>query len=277
MSLDPIATDPFEPDWEYPTSNAGVTFESGGDRLLGIIHIAQGAGPHPTILLLHGIPGNERNFDLAQTLRRAGWNVLVFHYRGNWGSQGTYTFEHVLEDVHSAIGFLRSESSSKAYRIDTGKIVVIGHSLGGFAALFTAVADPQLRAVVGVATYDLGVISTMLRGNSAQKDEVRVFFDSTLAPLHGTSTQALVDEVLRCGDDWNLPQHAAALADRSLLFVDAARDNIAPSLLHTEPLVDALKARRAVDLKYVTLDSDHAFTNKRLALARTIIEWLKGH
>lgn len=35
--------------------------------MLGMIHIAQGVGPHPTILLLHGILGYERNFDLAQT------------------------------------------------------------------------------------------------------------------------------------------------------------------------------------------------------------------
>jgi hypothetical protein len=34
---------------------------------------------------LHGFPGNERNFDVAQALRRAGYAALVFHYRGSWG------------------------------------------------------------------------------------------------------------------------------------------------------------------------------------------------
>jgi pimeloyl-ACP methyl ester carboxylesterase len=276
MQSDPVATDVTEADWQYPTSNAGVTFETDGARLLGMIHIAQGVGPHPAILLLHGIPGYERNFDLAHTLRRAGWNVLVFHYRGNWGSQGTYSFQHVLEDVRSAIAFLRSESSSKAYRIDIGKIVVIGHSLGGFAALVTAIADPQLRAVVAIATFDLGVIARMLRSGSTHSDEIRRFLDSTLPPLHGASTQTLVDEMLSYGDHWYLPEQAAELADRSLLFIDATRDDIAPSVQHTVALVDALKACHARDLTHVTLDSDHAFTNKRIALARTVIEWLKS-
>lgn len=57
----------------------------------GLIYIASGAGPHPTVILLHGYPGNEKNLDLAQSLRREGWNVLFFHYRGAWGSEGEFS------------------------------------------------------------------------------------------------------------------------------------------------------------------------------------------
>ena len=39
--------------------------------------IAAGAGPHPTMLLLHGLPGNERNLDLAQAARRAAKVALT--------------------------------------------------------------------------------------------------------------------------------------------------------------------------------------------------------
>jgi pimeloyl-ACP methyl ester carboxylesterase len=53
-----------------------------------LFYLAGGPGPHPTIVLLHGFPGNEQNLDLAQSIRRAGWNVLTLHYRGAWGSPG---------------------------------------------------------------------------------------------------------------------------------------------------------------------------------------------
>jgi pimeloyl-ACP methyl ester carboxylesterase len=53
--------------------------------LNAVLYIAAGEGPHPNVLLLHGLPGNEQNIDLAQSMRRAGWNVLTFHYRGSWG------------------------------------------------------------------------------------------------------------------------------------------------------------------------------------------------
>ena len=45
--------------------------------MYSVIYIASGPGPHPTVLMLHGFPGNEKNLDLAYSFRRAGWNVLV--------------------------------------------------------------------------------------------------------------------------------------------------------------------------------------------------------
>jgi hypothetical protein len=66
--------------------------------MFGLIYEAPGVGPHPTALVLHGFPGNERNLDLAQAIRRAGWNAVFFHYRGAWGSEGSFGFVHVLED-----------------------------------------------------------------------------------------------------------------------------------------------------------------------------------
>ena len=49
---------------------------SHGAQLNALMYVAAGAKPHPTVILLHGFPGNERNLDLAQDIRRAGWNAL---------------------------------------------------------------------------------------------------------------------------------------------------------------------------------------------------------
>jgi pimeloyl-ACP methyl ester carboxylesterase len=51
------------------------------------------------MVLLHGLPGNERNLDLAQAVRRAGWTVVTFNYRGSWGSPGHYSFAGDLKDT----------------------------------------------------------------------------------------------------------------------------------------------------------------------------------
>ena len=104
-----------------------------GSRLSGILYLANGLGPHPTVVLLHGLPGNEKNLDLAQVMRRAGFNVLFFHYRGAWGSEGDYLISRQPEDVAAAIGFLRE--NAVRYRIDVNAISLLGHSLGGYAAL----------------------------------------------------------------------------------------------------------------------------------------------
>ena len=50
----------------------GLVIPGRRGRLLGTLYTAAGEGLHPVVLLLHGIPGNEQNADLAQALRRAG-------------------------------------------------------------------------------------------------------------------------------------------------------------------------------------------------------------
>jgi len=85
----------------------GVTFDSDGHRLLGTLYLARGCTPKPTALLLHGCPGLQQNADLAVALRDRGWNSLVFHYRGCWGSGGDYDLRTIPRDVTAAVDHLQ--------------------------------------------------------------------------------------------------------------------------------------------------------------------------
>ena len=76
-----ITNDP-EPNSSAPTQNLETVMDSHGSRIMGVFLLASGTQPHPTVILLHGFPGYEQNIDLAQSLRRDGWNVLAMHYRG---------------------------------------------------------------------------------------------------------------------------------------------------------------------------------------------------
>jgi pimeloyl-ACP methyl ester carboxylesterase len=90
-----------------------------------------------TVILLHGFPGNEKNLDLAQDIRRAGWDVLYFNYRGSWGSPGDF----------SPVAYLRQPENAKRLRADPARIVLIGHSMGGFMAVQGGAADSEITAV----------------------------------------------------------------------------------------------------------------------------------
>ncbi|MGZ8407579.1 MAG: alpha/beta hydrolase family protein, partial [Caulobacteraceae bacterium] len=107
-----IFTDP-APDAAHPARLASVRVPSHGALMNAVWYVPTGAGPHPTVLLLHGLPGNERNFDLAQAIRRAGWNVLVVHYRGAWGSGGAFSLANAREDVDAALVYVRSADAAK--------------------------------------------------------------------------------------------------------------------------------------------------------------------
>lgn len=56
----------------------------------------------PAILMLHGHPGGTKNMDLAEHFQSSGFTVIVFSYRGIWGSHGNYCLSHndVDEGIH---------------------------------------------------------------------------------------------------------------------------------------------------------------------------------
>jgi pimeloyl-ACP methyl ester carboxylesterase len=272
MPTDFFVTDPL--DAAIPASTPVVTFASGGERLLGVLHVPAGAGPHPIVVFLHGFPGNERNFDLAQALRRAGYGALVFHYRGSWGVGGSWSWRNVLDDAARVVAAVRQAAMSAAYRLDPRRVAVVGHSLGGFAALMTAAADPAVGAVVSVAGFDFGPAAAACRADPSVRSAYVESWGGELLPLRGTSGETLVAEMEAAGQAWSLARLAPRLADRPVLLVGTGRDTVTPAEVHHWPLVKAYQACPVSRLEHLLFLTDHALSDHRVALARTIVDFL---
>ena len=271
---DPVTMDPPARDSAFPAQMAELALESAGSRLNAILYIAAGRGPNPIVLLLHGNPGNERNLDLAQAIRRAGYSVLFFNYRGSWGSGGTFSRTHALEDVQAALRWARSGSTVARFRIDTARVALVGHSMGGWLALMTAAADPRVACVAGLDSRNTGAYARMLEGNRSADSAVLVATDSLTSPgapyrVDGSGA-ALVTEMKANADRWDLTAHARALSDRPVLLIGAALR------ADHDGLVDALNRAGARRVTALTWDTDHSFSDRRIALARTVVDWLRS-
>jgi len=272
MTFDPIRQDaPRNAD--YPASMSEFKFKSHGADLNGVIYHPSGEGLHGVIVLLHGFPGHERNFDLAQILRRAGWHVAVFHYRGAWGSGGEYRFQHVLEDTVTAIETLRSPEFSEKWRIDPNRIITIGHSLGGWASLMMGAWD-VVPAVVSLAGVNMRVWSEMLiqHPEMAREALYSVMADN-IAPLNGVTADDLVRELEANVDNftWDID----VLSKKQVLMVGAKYDDVVPVFDHHMPALDALKGANAPYITNKLLATDHSFNDSRIALAETVLGWLQ--
>ncbi|MHA1982703.1 MAG: alpha/beta hydrolase family protein, partial [Candidatus Hodarchaeales archaeon] len=53
-------------------------------------------------------------------------------------------------------------------------------------------------------------------------------------------------------------------------------DDVVPISHHHNPLTEAIKGKNAKHLTDVIIDGDHVFSDKRIALAKTILFWLNS-
>jgi uncharacterized protein len=269
ISQDPPA------DKAYPAAIETFQIPSHGAMLNALAYVAEGAGPHPVVLLLHGFPGNEKNLDLAQAIRRDGWDVVYFDYRGSWGSPGDFSFTHSIEDTQSAIAYLRDAAHAKKLRSDPAYIVLIGHSMGGFMARYVGAQDPAIKAVGLISAADMGVDRVQLL-KPGQEKEATIRLAAHLeaegmAPLAGCTPESLAKEIVANAAAWNTVGLAPKLASRPVLVI-TSDDGLAPS---NDAFVEALHKAGATKINTVHLTTDHSYSDQRIALEKAVLEALE--
>ena len=259
-------------DAKHPAANRQVLIPSGGAGMNALFFLAAGSGPKPTLLLLHGLPGNEQNLDLAQAIRRAGWNVLTMHYRGSWGSPGTFSIAGAAEDAEVAMAFLHQPENAAKFGIDTRRILIGGHSMGGFAAARYAAAHPDVAGLVLIDAWNVGADGKGLRAHpETRAAAIAEIGDDLGNSLAGTDSAHLAEEVERHAEDWDLLALAPALATPPALVIGAAHGGGASN----KALADAIRAQHKGKVTSLTLDSDHSFADHRIALSAAVVAWLQ--
>ena len=234
----------------------GATFESQGSKLLGAFYRGAGTGPRPTALLLHGLPGIEKHLDLAYALRDLGWNCLLFHFRGSWGSGGTYSLQGLPADTRAALDWTLRQPS-----VDPERIALVGASTGGYLALLYGAllygsGDSQIRAIAAIAPAV----------DPSEFDFPPELAEEFAGMLRGITGSELLDQWRRLEP---LAGHLQALATRPLLLVTGDRDDLFP-LAHYTDFAAALPHLRWARHP----EGDHSFSLCRPWLVRTVTDWL---
>ncbi len=271
-----ITEDP-APDKANPAAIESFQLPSHGSLLNALVYVASGPGPHPVVLLLHGFPGNEKNLDIAQTLRRAGYDVLFFNYRGSWGSPGDFSFTHSAEDVEAAIDYLRTPANAAKLRADPNSLILAGHSMGGMLSAITAAnhaKDPWLKATVLISAANMagrGLPAVQAHQQEAAMPQiVKNLIDNDVAPLAGTTPETLARELLANAAAWDIPSLAPRLAAHPIVII-SSDDGNAPS---AEALIANLKKLGDTQVTSVHIPTDHSYSDHRIALQKAVLEGL---
>ena len=237
---------------------------SGGVEINGVAYLASGAGVHPTLVIAHGWPGNEKNLDLAQAVRRAGWNAITFNYRGSWGSPGEFHFVQVPEDAAAVLAWLRQPEVATKYGIDPTRIALAGHSMGGWATAQVASKDPALIGAVLISAADMARLGSLPRAAAIQAA-------SGNAETLITTPEKMADELASVVKNLPLAPTAAGLARIPMLIL-SSDDGLAPG---TDALAASIReAGGKVQTAHET--TDHSWSDRRIRLAGLIIDWLEA-
>jgi len=255
-----------------------VVFESKGAKIHAIFYQASGLKPLPTVILCHGFTGNNTDvLGLGEILMQEGFNALAFNYRGTWGSEGMFTIANSLEDVVSAIHYVKSSSTIRDFNVDPSSITVLGWSYGGGMALLGSLNEPTIKRVVYIAGGNLSEVARMMKQSYEFKQAIlkmvdQGIFDSGFSSL---SAEELFADVFADMDKYDLVKHAEAISNKDVLIIGGWRDQENTIEHHILPLVRALQRHEAKQVQIEILDADHSFTDVRSQLADRILFWLR--
>ena len=251
-------------DKNSPAGSKELFIPSKDALLAGLIYKPNGSEKHPTLLLLHGYPGNERNLDLAQVVRAHGWNVIFFDYRGSWGSGGKFSFQNCVEDVVNVVSFCNKYQDS--LNIDTSNIVLFGHSMGGWVCLKALGQLPQVKKGFALSTWDI------LSDFKNVHDEKQMLeaaknpdLDSGYFVLNSTLSEIFIP-VIKEPTYFDLAARTSMLANKQIIMLDEHQGN--------KQIADAIRNSGASFFDYQVWDTDHGFTNKRVSLMNKVLAFL---
>jgi uncharacterized protein len=161
-----------------------VHFQSGKERLAGILLTPPGKGPHPALVLVHGTGATDRYtvLPIVQFLLSHGMALLGYDKRGVGESTGDWhaaSLNELAADAAAAVQFLSGHKD-----IDSRRIGIFGASQGGWIAPLAASRSPDIAYVITVsgpaispAEVDRDLLERGLRARNFPEAEIERALD----------------------------------------------------------------------------------------------------
>lgn len=260
------------------SSKVKIELYSSGNKLNADIYQAPGNDKYPTLILMHGFPGGEgdpRGF--SSELSALGVNILVFNYQGTWSSEGNFSIETSMEDVGSAIKFLKQTQNIHDYNIDTTNIIVGGWSYGGAIALTSAIYNTEITRIISISGADESVFGRKLKSDPEFYKMFYQMFEGTIYPKGPIKCDLdlLFEAWLANLDNYDQVKHADALKSRDILLLGGWTDQQIVLEEHILPLYRKLQQLEAEHVQIQVFDTNHGFANVKKELVESIESWIK--
>jgi alpha-L-fucosidase 2 len=125
---------------------------SGGLSLTLDAYVPDGAGPFPTAIIVHGggfARGDKQTYvpPLFEPLTQAGFTWFTINYR----MHPQFKFPAPADDIEAAIAYVKAHA--KEYKVDLGRVVLIGESAGGALVSYVGVGNKSAIKLAAVVPF----------------------------------------------------------------------------------------------------------------------------
>jgi pimeloyl-ACP methyl ester carboxylesterase len=246
-----------------------VDFRSDGTRCAAWMTLPQGSGPHPAVVLVHGL-GATHDMMLAQYelhFAASGIATLAFDYRYTGDSDGQPR-QHISlpkqrQDVVAALSYLGERPD-----VDPGRLALWGTSLGAMNVVRVAAGRSDLAAVVVQcpivhgpgAARSLGVSGPLRLTPAIAEDAMRALTrrGRRYLPIVGPPGSRAVVTAPGAEDGWNSTVPPGGRFDNRIAAADVVAMVTTSALRHarrvTAPLLVCVCDREnLMDPKYAAL------------------------
>ena len=129
----------------------------------------------------------------------------------------------------------------------------------------TAAHDRGLLGGILISAADLGKVGAMSRSEAVP------FMADNMEALAGVTPESMADDLLAGAAKWRFEDAVPGLT-RVPLLVMTSDDGLAS---HSDALIKAVRAKGNANVTTVHAPTDHSWSDKRIALASAIVNWLQ--
>ena len=239
-----------------------------GYNLSAKIDLPLKKNPYPFVIFAHVFTGNKNlvaSKHISRALTMNGFGVMRFDFTGLGESEGDFSdtnFTSNVEDLEAAAEYITREYMAPS--------VLVGHSLGGAAAIFASAKIESIKAVVSIGSpsYPEHVAHLL-------KDKKQVIELDGSAEVNIGGRKFMIKKQFL--DDLNAQNHIPIIKNlnKALLVMHSPQDTI----VNIDNAANIYKLAKHPK-SFVTLDgADHMLTNKDDAFyaGSVIASWVKRY
>ena len=170
-----------------------------------------------SVLFLHGYPGAQKNYDIAEHLALKGYRVFVMHYRGVWKSEGKYSLLSIYPDVEKILAYIQGLGFSEE------RIALIGTSWGGFVALEIFARHPNLYKVILLSPF-----TNIDPDEEKLKKGAEFLYSVTKPAIKNYEKEELLKDLKIVQKEYNPLDHLSKLDGKKVLMIHGIKDQVCP-------------------------------------------------